>query len=445
VSRRRETIVVDREGNVEALDKATRLKLRPFAGRYRIVTDSQGLIVLRRELPEETDSVPFDDDDDDILISFEDGDFDEGPRVILAGELLSKMTLFQIVEVIAERTFRGELAVLAADGHTMQLSFDQGALKHARSDRPEHRLGEVMVRENLLSRDELSDLLGRVTADRRLGQVCLERGILGQDALYDALRKQTEGIFFRALLVSDGSYIFTTPDTDRDPPALTVHLPVRPLLMQAIQRLDEMELYRQVIPNDDVCLEPRIDAAERALDDEARGVLSLCNGQTTLAQIAAITGMGDYKITRIAYHLVKGRVARIRVRARIDAELVTELCIAFTAVMRDIYRTIARQGGLDRAREMLGAWVNGCGYDTFFGPRVLHDGTIDPGYVLAALAAARGEDPVATFHQVAHELVSFAMFTAGSTLPRDEDLRLSKNVNDALQLIKLPQSTGDQS
>ena len=445
MSRRRETIVIDREGKFGPVDKATRLRLRAFAGRYRILTDSQGLLILRRELPEEQQAVPFDDDEEEFAFGLDDADFDEGPRVILAGELLSKMTLFQIIEVIGERQFRGDLAVLSADGHTLQLSFDQGALKHARSDRPEHRLGEVLVREGLLSREHLQDLLGRVSADRRLGQVCLERGILGQEALYDALRKQTEGIFFRALLVADGSYAFTTPDPDRDPPALTVHLPVRPLLMQGIQRLDEMELYRQVIPNDDVCLEPRVDAAERALDDEARSVLSLCNGQTTLAQIATITGMGEYKITRTAYHLVKGRVARIRVRARIDTELVTELCIAFTAVMRDIYRAIGRSGGLERAREMLAAWVTGCGYDTFFGPRVLQDGTIDPAYVLPALGAARGEDPVATFHQVAHELVSFAMFTAGSTLPREEELRLSRDVNQALQMIELPTTSGSQA
>ena len=58
--------------------------------------------------------------------------------------------------------------------------------------------------------------------------------------------------------------------------------------------------------------------------------------------------------------------------------------------------------------------------------------------VRAWVAAAREDNPLASVHHVAHELVSFAMFCAGSALPREDELRLSRDVNSRLQAIRVP-------
>ncbi len=427
-------VTVDREGQLIVEDKDAKMRLRSLVGNFRLVTDAPGLIVLRRELPDEPED--SDEDEFETSLALESGELELGGRVILAGEILTRMTLFQMIEVIAERGFAGDLSVFGAEV-TLQLAFDQGALKHAKSDSAEDRLGELLVREGYLSSQKLTELLWEVTPTRRFGQVCLERQIIGQDKLFECLRRQTEDIFYRTLLVDHGSYVLTTPDPRRDPPALTVHVPVRPLLMQGIQRLDEMELYRQVIPSDDVCLDPKIIADERSLDASTIAVLSMCDGETTLAVIARETGLSDYDVTRAAYHLVRSNIASIKERSRIDESEVRELVAAFSAVMSDIFAAISMHGATASASEMLSAWVMGCGYDSVFGATVAESGEIDEPTALAWVRAAREDNPVSSFHQVAHELVSFAMFCAGSTLPREEELKLSRDVNRRLQSIRV--------
>ncbi|MCR9160250.1 MAG: DUF4388 domain-containing protein [Nannocystaceae bacterium] len=432
-------IEIDDEGSVSA-EGETRRRLRDLAGPYRMFADAPGLIVLRREIRGDHEAPVHDEDELDAALGLEidSGHIDAGVRVILAGEIINRMTLFQMIEIIAERGLHGDLTVLAAGGSTLAMRLSQGALVDARSDHGDDRLGQVLVRAGYLSETQLTELLWEVSPQRRLGEVCLERGLLGREALFECLRQQTEGIFFRALMVDHGSFVFTTPDARAPSSALSLHIPVRPLLMHGIQRLDEMELYRDVIPNDDVILEPRPGKDPTALDPEAQRVLAMLDGSTSLGSISSANDLGEYEITRIAYNLVKARYARVGRRSGVDDAVLDKLVDAFAQILDDIFFAIGRFGDRDAALSMLGAWVQGCGYDSVFGESIITDGTIDKAHVRTWVAASHEGNPLASFHQVAHELVSFAMFCAGSALPREHELALSRDVNQRLSAISSP-------
>lgn len=430
-------ILIDADGSVLADDEVRR-RLREHAGPMRLFGDAPGLLVMRRELAGDAAEVDEPEDELDIGLDLEGGQIDAGARVVLAGEIISRMTLFQIIEIIAERGFHGDLVVLAAGGRTLQMRLAAGALEDASSDHDEDRLGQVLVRAGYLSEAQLTELLWEVTPQRRLGDVCLERGLLGREALFECLRQQTEGIFFRALLVDHGSFVFTTPDPRAPSTALSLHLPVRPLLMHGIQRLDEMELYRDVIPNDDVILQPRPDADASALEEDAARVFALLDGARSLGEVAAAVDLGEYEATRVAYNLVKTRLATVGRRTGVDEAVLETLVEAFSRILDDIFTAIGLYGDRGAALQMLGAWVQGCGYDSVFGERVVSEGRIDEGHVRQWVAASREGNPLASFHQVAHELVSFAMFCAGSALPREQELALSRDVNQRLSAIATP-------
>ena len=439
-------IHIDAEGSMST-DEDVRRRLRDLAGSYRLFADAPGLVVLRRELPGEDRAASEEGEDDnqddfdldlEIGLELESGQLDAGARVVLAGEIISRMTLFQIIEIIAERGFHGDLVVLSAGGRTLQLRLSHGALEDARSDHDEDRLGQVLVRAGYLSDAQLTELLWEVTPQRRLGDVCLERGLLDREALFECLRQQTEGIFYRALLVDHGSFVFTTPDPAAPSAALSLHLPVRPLLMHGIQRLDEMELYRDVIPSDDVMLQPRAGADLSSLDEDSKRVFAMLDGATPLDAIATAADLGEYEVTRIAYNLVKSRRATVGSRTGVDEDVLDALVDAFAAILEDIFTTIGRHGDQDAALAMLGAWVQGCGYDSVFGQSVVSTGLIDKEHVRGWVGSAREGNPLASFHQVAHELVSFAMFCAGTALPRENELALSRDVNQRLTSIPSP-------
>jgi hypothetical protein len=431
LARRANTVVVvDREGGL-VVDGDVRQRLRGYAGRFRLVADAPGLLILRRELVDEPIVVEDEADDFDL----EDRERGDAGRVIMAGEIVDSMTLLQIIEVASERGWRGDLRVFAGDGTTFELSLDQGTLVQARSTHPRDRLGEMLLRDGVIDEDRLVGLLDRVDGQRRFGQVCLDAQILDRERLFGYLQRQAQGIFFRALMVGHGSYVFSLPDPGCPPPVLALHLVVRPLLLSGVQRIDEMEMYRRTVPSSDVRLEP-CEVFHEPSDPDQRAVLAHSDGTATLADISGRTGLGEYAVTRAAFHLVRAGMARVRGRAQVDEEYVRVLTTVYGAIVRDVFIAIEAHGSVDNARSMLEAWINGCGYAGWLGDEVTIDGTIDQEVVLANLAAARDEDPLASFHHIAHELVSFALFCAGSTLPREHEMALSRDVNRRLQDIR---------
>lgn len=428
-------VAIGSDGSVAPEGNEARFRLRSNEGRFRIMSDTPGVLILRRLLPGEKSGGDLDDLEG--MLTGESEELLAGARVMLAGEILSPMTLFQMVEVVAERGFQGDMQVFASDGRWYSLAMDQGALLYARSNHPDDRLGELMIRESLIDRDWLDVLLGDVSHNSRLGEVCLERGVLDREQLFSLLQKQTSEIFLRVLLVGDGAYIFTTPDADQPAPNHTVHLPVRMLLMDGIRRLDEIELYRKLIPSGDVCLKARASARLNELDADAAALLLRCDGRKPLKEMAKLAHLDEFAATRAAYFLVKGHAAEVTSRQHLDEADVRRVTTAFSAILRDVFSAVDDAGGLEPAQKMLAAWTAGSGYTAYLGDRVATDGTIDTGAVLTAMRNAREDNPVATLHHIGHELVAFALFCAGSSLPREQEMALSKDVNQRLAAIRV--------
>ena len=403
-------IVVGEDGTIR-VDRGAKERLRERSGSYTLTADAPGLLILQRD------------------------DKDRGGRVIMAGEILGRMTMLEVINVITNAGWRGELHVLAADGMRRVLTIDLAALKYARSNDPDDRLGEVLFRLGVLSRTQLDTLLREVTPDRRFGQLVVEKKYLDQEQLFHYLQKQAEQIFYGALLAQDGTYAFTTPLDSEPPPAHTVHIPVQGLLMEGVQRVDEMALFRERIPSSEMCPEVTPNAARRSLDPTATTILLHCDGTRTIDDIARETGLGEFHTTKAIYHLLSQGAVALRAPTRIDEAAVKAVVSKFNEVMRDIFMAVATYGGVDDTRTTVAAWIAASGYGPYFGETVDEDGSIDVQRIIRALEASPVDRPIEGLHQALHELAAFALFAATTTLPRDQELMLARDVNRRLKAI----------
>ena len=53
------------------------------------------------------------------------------------------------------------------------------------------------------------------------------------------------------------------------------------------------------------------------------------------------------------------------------------------------------------------------------------------------MSAVEADNPMEALHQALHELAAFALFAATTTLPRDQELALSRDVNTRLKRIRV--------
>ena len=412
-------IVIGADGTIRALGKGAEQRLKASSGRYQLVLEIPGLIVLRREAPARAGAQPT------------------GPRVLMAGEIVNRTTVLELVNMIASANWRGDLRIFAPDS-TRMLAFDQGVVKHASSDHMDDRLGEVLYRMGVLSRVQLETLLREVGPERRFGQLLVDRGLVDREHLFQYLQKQVEQVFFAALLVREGTYVFGSPDESATPPGTTVHMPAQHLLMEGVQRIDEMALFRERIPHGRLCPEVQPGApTPKQMDQNAQLVLAYSDGTRTIADIARETGLGEFLTTKAVYYLLQQGQVLLRSEARADEATVLALVGQFNSVLRDIFVAVATYGGLDQTRQTVAAWIEGSGYAPYFGPTVEEDGSIDARTVLGGLRRARLERPLEALHQSLHELSAFALFAATSSLPRDQEMILARDVNRRLKAIRI--------
>jgi hypothetical protein len=410
-------VVVEADGSVRVPGRGADRRLRDRAGRYRLVADAPGVLVLRAESPEGEDAAPR-------------------ARVLMAGEIVSRMSVLEMINVIATANWRGDLYIFAADGNRM-LSIDQGALKSARSDHPDDRLGQVLYRNGVLSKSQLDEVLSEVDPERRFGTLVLEKGFLTQDQLFVQLRAQIEQIFFSSLLAKTGSYVFILPDESAAPPVHSVHLPVNGLLMEGVQRIDEMALFRERVPHGDLVPEIQPRTSAHGLDESAQLVLAYADGVRTIDDISRETGLGEFLTTKTIYGLMQQGLIFLRTKKTIDEQAVRRLVTEFNSVLRDVFMAVAAYGGLAQTRSTLESWIQGSGYGPIFGEHVAEDGTIEGDFVVAALSSVQVDNPMEGLLQALHELSSFALFAATTSLPRDQEVSLSRDVTQRLKKIRL--------
>jgi hypothetical protein len=407
-------VLVEADGSIRVPGRGADRRLRDRAGRYRLAVDAKGLLILRAEA----------------------GEGGSGPRVLMAGEIVSRTSLLELLNIVASAAWRGEMHVFAPDAKRV-LGLDAGALKHASSTHPDDRLGQVLYRNGILTKRQLDAILVEVDPDRRFGQLVVEKGYIGQDQLFVQLQKQIEQIFFGSLLIREGHYVFVQPDDSADPPVHPVHIPVQALLMEGVQRIDEMALFRERIPHDDLVpeIQPRTSAS--SLDTNAQTVLAWSDGERTVEDIARETGLGTFATVKSLYGLVQQGMVIVGPKKSVDAHGVRKIVLQFNDILRDIFMAVATYGGMDQTRTTLEAWIVGSGYGSIFGEHIEEDGSLDADRVARTMASVKVENPIEGLHQALHELSAFALFAATTSLPREQELTLARDVNVRLKRIRM--------
>lgn len=404
------------DGAVRVVGKEASERLRARGGRFRLVADRHGMLLLRREIDP---SAPK-----------------SGARVLMAGELVSRTTVLEIINFVATAGWRGELHVIGETTRRV-LTFDQGAVKSASSDDPEDRLGEVLTRLGMLSEDDHRRLGADVGADKRFGELLVESGLATPEQLFKYLQKQVEHVFNAALLVSEGSYAFVSIEEGTAPSSTTVHLSAQGLLMEGVQRIDEMALFRERIPHGEMCpvLVPNAPMPPK-LDENLKLVLFLVNGRRTVNEIARDSGADEFQTTKALYHLLQTGVVKMRASAKVDPEQVRKLVVRFNEVIRDVFAAVATYGGMRKMRDTLGTWAKGGAHATILG-EIDEDGSLDADHVTRALASGDHERPLEALHRALHELSAYALFTATGQLPRYQELSLARDVTQRMKAIRI--------
>jgi hypothetical protein len=364
----------------------------------------------------------------------EDGrrDADDGAIVRLAGEITAPGAMCDVLAMVGQTGFRGELQVLDATA-MRSVFFDGGSVVGVQTSVEAERLGMVLYRYGAITEEQHDTVMAKVRDGQRFGAAAVELGLLSQERVYSYILRQIEEVVFATFGVADGTFFFLD-GFDESRLASRHAVSATGLLMDGVTRLDEMRYFRQKIPSSEY-VPFRVDGRS-APAPEFEQVYAAIDGRLTVEDIGRVTGRGDFETTKAVYALIQSQHVAIhppRLSGGPEAIVLTA-----NVALRSIHAAAEREGRAPAVRESLASFAVGAGvYDILFrgaGPDA--DGALRAERVAQnAVMVTSGSDPEHELAQMMHEYVSFALFSAGGVLPADTEQALRREV--AVVLAKL--------
>jgi hypothetical protein len=415
---KRELVRIDDAGVVRPLGKVAIQRLRAHKGTYRLMPGPPHALFLR-----------------DVG---EDGQRDAGDGAVvrLAGEITGPGAICDVVALVAQAGWRGELIVLSVseDGDVSRtIFFEAGNVLGALTTAPGERVGDIMYKLGALSAEEIDVVSQQVQSHegRKFGQLAVDLGLIGSERLFNVMQKQVEEIVFASLRVADGMFYFLD-GFDETRVANRHHVSANGLLMEGVRRMDEVKYFRERIPSDEHI--PAQVQGKADVPDELSFVFSSCDGHRSVAEVGRACGMTEFEITQAIFQLVQSGHLKVEPPKPTGAPALVAI---FNDAIREIHRT-AQAHGLDGAlRDHLSSYALSVGiYDMLFmgaGPKP--DGSVDEDRVAKNIVMMAGDESSSTLAGWLYEYAAFALFDASSTLPKGEDQGLSKRVGERIALL----------
>ncbi|HKK93544.1 MAG TPA: DUF4388 domain-containing protein [Longimicrobiales bacterium] len=192
-------------------------------------------------------------------------------------------------------------------------------------DRP-HRIGELLVRNGVIDREQLSAAMEAQAheEDVRLGQLLLRMGSIDTEQLNQYVRLQIEEAVYHLFTWNQGSFHFDSGRWPEDDGGTLVSIPVENLLMEGARRVDEWTQIETKIPTLDVIF-AQVKDPEVADDIEVtrhqRRVLPLIDGERTVREIIEESGLVQFDVGKALFPLAQaGFISEVGRREPADAE-----------------------------------------------------------------------------------------------------------------------------
>jgi len=370
-----------------------------------------------------------------MRLTGEDGrrDREDGAIVRLAGEITAPGEVTDVLAMVSQANWKGELVVLDAE-HTRSILFEQGNIVGVQTNCEEERLGSVLYRFGAITAEQRDAIVAQMKSGSRFGEAAAQTGLVSSEKLYTYMAKQIEEVVFATLAVSDGTFFFL--DGYDDSRLMSRHMvSAGGLLMDAVTRIDEMNYFRQKIPSADYV--PVRHETHAPPAEELRDTYQAVDGKRSVEEIGRVTGKGEFVTSKHLYALVQSKHVAIH-PPRAEGGPVGLVSAANSALLViHRYADTAHKG--DALRESLASFAVGAGvYDILFrkaGPNA--EGVLDPKAVAEnSVLVASGSDPENMLKQMLHEYVSFALFSAGTALGSEKENELKREVGTILNKLR---------
>ncbi len=191
--------------------------------------------------------------------------------------------------------------------------FDQGHITYASIVNRRDRLGDILVKNGLVTQAQLDAAIERQTHERgkRLGELLVELGALSRPDLERYVRVQIEEAVYYLFTWTSGTFSFES-EVRPDAQDFLVRIGPESLLLEGARRVDEWSLIEKKVPSFDLIFvveRQRLGEAEVSLTSEQERILPLLDGVRDVARVTEDSGLLEFEVGKALYGLVSAGFA----------------------------------------------------------------------------------------------------------------------------------------
>lgn len=414
---RAELVRIDERGEAHPIGPIASQRMRRRTGAYRILPAPKHIVFMR--------------------YTGEDGrrDASDGAIARLAGEVTRPGAMCEIIGVIAQSGWRGELCALDAE-HSRSIFFDQGNVVGVQTTDEDERLGRILYRYGAINEAQYEQLVTQIDEGKRVGNAAVECGFLKQEDVFRYLRRQIEEVVYSTLLQSDGTFFFLDGYEDSRLVSRQV-VSANALLMDGVTRLDEIRYFREKIPTADFVPVRNPDLTSQ-IPEEFRTTYDAVDGERSIQELGRVTARGEFATTRDVYALMRTKHLDLA-PPRLTGGLTAIVSIANEG-LRALHAFVDTEGKATELREGLASFASGAGvYDILFrGAGPAEDGSLVAELVAENINLITTQQQESTLRQMLHEYVGFGLFCAGAALGSEKEAELKREVGPTVGRLQPP-------
>jgi len=213
--------------------------------------------------------------------------------------------------------------------------FDQGLITYASIVNRRDRLGDILVKNGLVTSDQLQAAVDRQSTerDRRLGELLVDMGALSRPDLERYMRVQIEEAVYFLFTWSQGTFSFES-DVMPETQDFLVRISPESLLLEGARRVDEWSLIEKKIPSFDLIFTvegDRLRTSEASLTPEQLRLIPLLDGSRDVTHLIEDSGLLEFEVGKSLYGLIAagfvhrlGRTSKPELQPHVSAARVDE-------------------------------------------------------------------------------------------------------------------------
>ncbi len=285
-------------------------------------------------------------------------------KPILQGDL-SKIQLPDVLSFMAMIRETGKL-LLRNGALERTIHWKEGEIIFASSSSPEHSLGQFLLRNGKITRDQYEESKRRVTPQLRHGKLLVQMGAISPKDLWWGVKNQVLEIIYSLFGWKGGEFFFFDSTEDLAQERIVLQINTSSTIMEGIRRLDESARIREKIPDLEVVFAkvPNVtpDFGNLDLSDGEISVYHTIDGVMNVRELTGRSDLTEFEVTRILFQLLTARLIEVVKEEEkgfrpvfLDVEDSPELLkviSTYNDMFGRLFEALERQVGEDQARDI---------------------------------------------------------------------------------------------